>query len=208
VPLAEGRTLRNEVIELLISESTGGIQSLRTHRDRKTRVSQRLVMHDPRLPQETAASADAAAAPQPSTRMLADRIEITLLPSSADVRTVVLEHPGPTPPERLLWRDAPPPATPDPASPPTAFELRLILEHRAIYVANPPAAAAGAARPGLELVGPDRRSAIRRHADEVAAAHAAGVDQDALDREQWPPPRRRADRTRARSAARPSEARP
>ena len=45
VPLVEALTLRNELLELNVSEKTGGIQSLRTHRDRATRVSQRLVFH-------------------------------------------------------------------------------------------------------------------------------------------------------------------
>lgn len=76
VPLAAGRTLRNEWLELAVGESTGGIQSLRTHGDRSTRVSQRLVMHDRRLPRDPDAENDSDDAP-PSTRMLADRIEIT-----------------------------------------------------------------------------------------------------------------------------------
>jgi alpha-mannosidase len=63
VPLAEERTLRNERFELTVSQSTGGIQSLRTHRDRSTRISQRLVFHDP-----------SAADP---TQMVAEQIEIT-----------------------------------------------------------------------------------------------------------------------------------
>jgi len=46
VPLAEDRILRNERIEVTISDKTGGMQALRTHRDRSTRVSQRLVYHD------------------------------------------------------------------------------------------------------------------------------------------------------------------
>ena len=45
VALAEGLTLRNERLELTVSKKTGGIQSIRTHRDRSTRVSQRLVFH-------------------------------------------------------------------------------------------------------------------------------------------------------------------
>jgi alpha-mannosidase len=44
-PLADGRVLRNEQLELTVSEATGGIQSLRRHRDRSTRLSQRLVYH-------------------------------------------------------------------------------------------------------------------------------------------------------------------
>jgi alpha-mannosidase len=65
VELAEQLTLRNERLELTVSEKTGGIQSLRTHRDRGTRVSQRLVFHH----QISGVAAE--------TRMIADRIEIT-----------------------------------------------------------------------------------------------------------------------------------
>ena len=65
MPLAEGLTLRNERMELTVSQKTGGIQSLRTHRDRSTRVSQRLVFHH-----ETGAE-------PPETQMVADKIEIT-----------------------------------------------------------------------------------------------------------------------------------
>lgn len=43
--IAEGLTLRTERLELTVSKKTGGIQSLRTLRDRNTRVSQRLVFH-------------------------------------------------------------------------------------------------------------------------------------------------------------------
>jgi alpha-mannosidase len=46
--LAEDLVLRNERLELTVSQKTGGIQSLRLHRDRNTRVSQRLVFHDQR----------------------------------------------------------------------------------------------------------------------------------------------------------------
>lgn len=63
--LAEGVTLRNERFELTVSHKTGGIQSLRMHRDRNTRVSQRLVFYR----QTDAESAE--------TRMIADAVEIT-----------------------------------------------------------------------------------------------------------------------------------
>lgn len=43
--LAEKLTLRNDRLELTVSKKTGGIQSIRRHRDRNTRVSQRLVFH-------------------------------------------------------------------------------------------------------------------------------------------------------------------
>jgi alpha-mannosidase len=65
VPLAEELTLRNERLELVVSQKTGGIQSLRTHHDRSTRVSQRLVFHQ------------ASGASDAETQMVADRTEIT-----------------------------------------------------------------------------------------------------------------------------------
>jgi hypothetical protein len=46
VAMVEGLTLRNEQLELTVNNKTGGIQSLRSHRDRGTRVSQRLVFHN------------------------------------------------------------------------------------------------------------------------------------------------------------------
>jgi alpha-mannosidase len=49
VALADGHTLRNERLEVTISETTGGIQSLRGYRDRSTRVSQRLVFQRGRI---------------------------------------------------------------------------------------------------------------------------------------------------------------
>lgn len=64
VSLVEDRILRNERIEVAVSQKTGGIQSLRTHRDRGTRVSQRLVFHD-----ETGATQD--------SQMVADRVELS-----------------------------------------------------------------------------------------------------------------------------------
>lgn len=64
VALVEDRILRNERIEVSISQKTGGIQSIRTHRDRSTRVSQRLVFHD-----ESGATQD--------SQMVADRVEIS-----------------------------------------------------------------------------------------------------------------------------------
>ncbi len=63
--LAEGVTLRNERFELTVSRKTGGIQSLRMHRDRNTRVSQRLVFHH-----ETGKE-------PAETRMVADEVKIT-----------------------------------------------------------------------------------------------------------------------------------
>jgi hypothetical protein len=65
IALAEGLKLRNERLELTVSRKTGGIQSLKTHRDRGTRASQRLVFHH-----ETAGM-------PPETHMIADQIEIT-----------------------------------------------------------------------------------------------------------------------------------
>jgi alpha-mannosidase len=65
VELAEGLVLRNEQVELTVSEKTGGIQSLRTHRDRSTRVSQRLVYHHD------------SGAYGVESQMIADRVEIS-----------------------------------------------------------------------------------------------------------------------------------
>jgi alpha-mannosidase len=77
VPLAEGRTLRNEFLELVVSEATGGIQSLRSHRDRTTRVSQRLVMHDKRLRHDPDMSANGSDGPALAVHMIADKIAVT-----------------------------------------------------------------------------------------------------------------------------------
>jgi alpha-mannosidase len=74
VPLVEGRTLRNETLELTVSDVTGGIQSLRTHRDRGTRISQRLV-YEARTSRKQLA-ADWAAGTALDTQMIVDRIEI------------------------------------------------------------------------------------------------------------------------------------
>lgn len=65
VALAEGNMLRNERLQVTISETTGGIQSLRGYRDRNTRVSQRLVSHRGRY------------ASLQDTQMVAEKIEVT-----------------------------------------------------------------------------------------------------------------------------------
>jgi alpha-mannosidase len=65
IPLAEDFTLRNERLQVSISPTTGGIQSLRGYRDRSTRASQRLVRHRGRI----ASSED--------SQMVADSVEIT-----------------------------------------------------------------------------------------------------------------------------------
>ena len=64
-PIAEDLTLRTERYEVTISKKTGGIQSLRTHRDRNTRASQRLVFHHQTGEEPV------------QTQMVADRTEIT-----------------------------------------------------------------------------------------------------------------------------------
>jgi hypothetical protein len=74
VPLVDGHTLRNEVLELTVSAKTGGIQSLRTHRDRGTRVSQRLVFEKPGTGRKR--SQFEIGEPRLDTQMIADRIEI------------------------------------------------------------------------------------------------------------------------------------
>jgi alpha-mannosidase len=73
-PLAEGRVLRNEFLEVVISEASGGIQSMRTHRDRATRVSQRLVAHDRRLPRKAPGEREKARHPALNTQMVADEL--------------------------------------------------------------------------------------------------------------------------------------
>ena len=64
-PIAEDLTLCTERYEVTISKKTGGIQSLRTHRDRNTRASQRLVFHHQTGEEPV------------QTQMVADRTEIT-----------------------------------------------------------------------------------------------------------------------------------
>jgi alpha-mannosidase len=65
IPLVEGYTLRNERLEVTVSEVTGGIQSIRGYRDRNTRLSQRLAFHRGRI-----ASAE-------DSKMVAERVAIT-----------------------------------------------------------------------------------------------------------------------------------
>ncbi len=65
VTLANDLILRNERMELSVSKKTGGIQSLRLHRDRNTRVSQRLVFHN----QHSGETVE--------SQMTASRVEIT-----------------------------------------------------------------------------------------------------------------------------------
>jgi alpha-mannosidase len=66
--LADGHKLQNEFLELTVSPTTGGIQSLRAHRDRSTRVSQRLMYHKHRSGGDL---------PTLDTKMIAEQIEIT-----------------------------------------------------------------------------------------------------------------------------------
>jgi alpha-mannosidase len=75
VTIADGRILRNELLELTVSETTGGIQALRTHRDRSTRVSQRLVFERP--PSGGFVRAPHHDAPRLETQMIAERVEVT-----------------------------------------------------------------------------------------------------------------------------------
>ncbi|HJQ81642.1 MAG TPA: hypothetical protein VJ828_16890, partial [Lacipirellulaceae bacterium] len=74
VPLVESHTLRNELLELTVSAATGGIQSLRTHRDRGTRVSQRLVYQKPGASRRQ--SSFEAGGANLDTQMIADQVEI------------------------------------------------------------------------------------------------------------------------------------
>jgi alpha-mannosidase len=78
LPLAAGRTLRNEHLEVVIHETAGGIQSMKTHHDRRTRLSQRLVVCDERTARRFAdANHDLDGPPRLETQMLADRIAVT-----------------------------------------------------------------------------------------------------------------------------------
>ena len=65
VAIASGLALRNERLEVTVSKKSGGIQSLRLHRDRSTRMSQRLVFH--RHGEDQASG----------SRMVADRAAVT-----------------------------------------------------------------------------------------------------------------------------------
>ncbi len=77
-PLASGRMLRNEALEVVISETTGGIQSLRAHRDRRTRTSQRIVFFDAqKSPNRVASPSGEAEPPRVDTQMIAERVAIT-----------------------------------------------------------------------------------------------------------------------------------
>src|SRR4051812_40193416 len=63
--LVENLSLRNERLELTVNKKSGGIQSVRLHRDRGTRISQRLVFHH---------EYDSAAT---ESQMVASRVEIS-----------------------------------------------------------------------------------------------------------------------------------
>jgi alpha-mannosidase len=75
-PLADGRVLRNELLELTVSETSGGIQSLRTYRDRGTRVSQRLVFESG-PPAHTFRRVQDDVATNLRSQMVADRVDVT-----------------------------------------------------------------------------------------------------------------------------------
>jgi alpha-mannosidase len=75
VNIVDGRILRNELLELTVSETTGGIQSLRTHRDRSTRVSQRLVYYRARSGRHVRRAQDAEP-PKLDTQMVAEDIRV------------------------------------------------------------------------------------------------------------------------------------
>jgi hypothetical protein len=74
--IAEGRVLCNELLELTVSDATGGIQSLRTHRDRGTRVSQRLVFERGPAPHQFR-SVESDPSPTLHSQMIADRVGVT-----------------------------------------------------------------------------------------------------------------------------------
>jgi hypothetical protein len=73
--IADGRVLRNELLELTVSETTGGIQSLKTYQDRSTRVSQRLVFECGPPPHAFRSVSDPT--PKLNSQMIAERVEIT-----------------------------------------------------------------------------------------------------------------------------------
>jgi alpha-mannosidase len=74
--IADGHVLRNELLELTVSEATGGIQSLRTYRDRGTRVSQRLVF-ECGPPAHAFHRVHDDAAPKLHSQMIAERVDVT-----------------------------------------------------------------------------------------------------------------------------------
>ncbi len=74
LPLAVENRLRNEYLELTINGATGGIQSIKSHRDRTTRISQRLVRC---CPEDPPAAADDLETYSGSSQMKADSVEIT-----------------------------------------------------------------------------------------------------------------------------------
>lgn len=76
-PLVEGRTLRNERVELVVSEATGGIQSIRSHSNRSTRASQRLVFCDRRTSGRAYRASEDDETPEANVRMVAERVEET-----------------------------------------------------------------------------------------------------------------------------------
>ena len=76
-PIAEGNTLRNEFVEVVVSSTTGGIQSIHDYRRRSNRLSQQLAVRfagAPPKPGDIWKNPDEAA--EYST-MVADRVEIT-----------------------------------------------------------------------------------------------------------------------------------
>ena len=77
VPLADGHTLRNEHLEVVVSGATGGIQSLRRHGDRSTRVSQRLVVCDRQFSGRAHRAGGDDLAPEANVPMIAEHIEVT-----------------------------------------------------------------------------------------------------------------------------------
>lgn len=76
--LASGRTLHNELMEVVVSEKTGGIQSLRARRDRSTRASQRLVFFDAhQSPTHSGSPSGEEETPRIETQMIAEGVDIT-----------------------------------------------------------------------------------------------------------------------------------
>jgi alpha-mannosidase len=84
LPLAIENRLHNEYLELTINGSTGGIQSIKSHRDRTTRISQRLVHC---CSEDPPAADDDLDIYSGSSQMKADCVEITRCDQYAGVLT-------------------------------------------------------------------------------------------------------------------------
>lgn len=73
IPLAADNRICNELIEVVVAAETGGVRSIKAHRDRRTRASQRLVF----VTNARAEERRAVDNPAGESRMQADLLEIT-----------------------------------------------------------------------------------------------------------------------------------